>query len=106
MPKKLFLISILLMFYTTLLLQGQGLTFQNDVNTSDQQSLLTNTKTIAYFLINLGLAIGAIPTAKRLFQGEPGSWKAVIAWCGAFLTANMAIALVSTYVAGQTPGAN
>ncbi len=101
MNKKLLLTFIILSFCTTLLLFSQGLTFQNDVNSEDQQSILSNCKMIAYFLINLGLAIGAIPTAKRLFQGEPGSWKSALVWGGAFLTANMAIALVSTYVAGQ-----
>jgi len=97
---KRFLVTILFSWYV-LLVFCQGLQFQNNVNASNQSALLDNVKQIAYLLINLGLAIGAIPTAKRLFQGEPGSWKAVMAWGGAFLTANMAIALVSSYVAGQ-----
>ncbi len=81
----------------------QNLQFQSDVNSADQQSLLDGVNKIAYILINLGLSIGAIPTVKRLFMGEQGSWKAAVAWGGAFITANMAIALVSNYVAGQMP---
>lgn len=99
MMKRIFT-SVLLLWYA-LETFCQGLQFQNNASSSDQEALLTGVNEIAYVLINLGLVIGAIPTAKRLFQGEPGSWKAAMAWGGAFITANMAIALVSTYVAGQ-----
>lgn len=101
MNKRIF-ITILFYFYT-LHIFCQGLQFDNNANSDNQATLLSTVNTIAYLLINLGLAIGAVPTAKRLFQGEPGAWKAAMAWGGAFITANMAIALVSGYVAGQNP---
>ena len=99
MNKKVLLIMIIFSFCIQIFCQN--LQFQNDVNPADQQSLFDGVNKIAYILINLGLAIGAIPTVKRLFMGEPGAWKAALAWGGALLTANMAIALVSSYVAGQ-----
>lgn len=101
MDKKICLIIMMVSY--ALPIFCQNLQFQDNVNSADQQALFNGVNKIAYVLINLGLAIGAIPTVKRLFMGEPGSWKAALAWGGAFLTANMAIALVSSYVAGQAP---
>ena len=101
MNKKI--LAAIILSSCTFNLFAQNLQFQDNVNSADQQSLLDGVSKISYILINLGLAIGAIPTVKRLFMGEPGSWKAALAWGGAFITANMAIALVSSYVAGQAP---
>ena len=67
-----------------------NITFDNG-SPLDTSGIRDQVEALSYILINMGLAIGAIPTARKCFRGDPGAIKAIYAWLGGIVTANIAI---------------
>ena len=88
MKKKYILIYFLI--FICGLVNSQNVTF-DDNNGVSKGPIIASVEAFVYVLVNLGLAIGAVPTAKRIFSGEPGSWKGVVAWLGGIIMANVLI---------------
>lgn len=101
MDKKLILIGSLIIICGLIYGQGPTNITWDDESGVDKAAMIVNTKKFTYVLVNLGLAIGAIPTAKRLFTAEPNAWKGVSVWLGGILAANLLIdPIVQAFSAG------